>query len=149
MASAPQPAKTVLIVEDDDMTCEALRCILESEGYPVAVAANGREALNYLYRNSRPLLILLDLMMPVMNGWEFRRQQKRDPALAGIPVVVCSAVGDIQQEVALIQPAGCLQKPIEAGQLLDTVRRLCPDGPGQPSPDAGRKCVSNHSGQQA
>jgi CheY-like chemotaxis protein len=123
---APQPGKKVLIVEDDDTTREALSCILERAGYSVAAVANGREAINYLHRNhGRPQLIILDLMMPVMNGWEFRRQQRHDPALAAIPVVVCSAVGDIQQEVSLIGAVDCIQKPIDTDQLLNAVRRIC------------------------
>lgn len=125
MVAAQPGARTVLIVEDDNSTREVLQSILEAEGYHVASVANGREAINYLHRNGRPCLILLDLMMPVMNGWEFRSQQKRDPALAAIPVVVCSAIGDIQQEVSLIGAQGCLQKPIDTEQLLNTVSRFC------------------------
>ena len=125
MIAAKATDMNVLIVEDDDLTREALESILTSHGYTAAGVANGREAINYLHRNPRPDLILLDMMMPVMNGWEFRSQQKRDPELAPIPVVVCSAVGDIQQEVSLVGAEGCLQKPINADQLLDTVRHFC------------------------
>jgi len=125
MRSGHEDAKSVLIVEDDDLTREALRSMVEKNGYPTEAVANGREALNYLHRNGRPGLILLDLMMPVMNGWEFRSQQRHDPALARIPVVVCSAVGDIQQEVSLIGADGCLKKPIDTRELLDTVRHFC------------------------
>ncbi len=126
------PAETqVLIVEDDDLTRAALQTAVEAGGYSTAVAANGREALNYLLRNGRPRLILLDLMMPVMSGWEFRHEQRHDPALASIPVVVCSAAGDLQQEVSLLGAAGCLQKPIDFPQLVATVRSFCgpPDSP--------------------
>jgi CheY-like chemotaxis protein len=125
MIAAKATDMNVLIVEDDDLTREALESILTSNGCTAAGVANGREAINYLHRNPRPDLILLDMMMPVMNGWEFRSQQKRDPELAPIPVVVCSAVGDIQQEVSLVGAEGCLQKPINADQLLDTVRHFC------------------------
>jgi CheY-like chemotaxis protein len=117
--------KTVLIVEDDETARKALKVLLESEGYLVGTAANGREAVNYLLRNGRPGLILLDLMMPVMSGWEFRKEQKRDSALASIPVVVCSAAGDLQQEVALLGASGCLQKPIDSERLLEMVRSFC------------------------
>jgi CheY-like chemotaxis protein len=120
-----QRPKRVLIVEDDDLTRASLRSVLESEGFPADGVANGREAINYLHRNARPGLILLDLMMPVMNGWEFRSQQRHDPALAPIPVVVVSASGDLEQEVVLLGANGCLQKPIDRGQLVETVRRFC------------------------
>jgi CheY-like chemotaxis protein len=125
MRGTSQSRAQVLIVEDDDLTRDALRSVLEAEGYAVATAANGREAYNFLLRNGRPGLILLDLMMPVMSGWEFRHEQKRDPGLARIPVVVCSAAGDLQQEVSLLGAAGYLQKPIEPGHLLDMVRSFC------------------------
>jgi CheY-like chemotaxis protein len=124
--TAEQPARNeVLLVEDDSLTRDMLQGLLEREGFVVAAVANGREALNYLYRNHRPCLILLDLMMPVMNGWEFRTLQKRDPDLARIPVIVCSAAGDLHQEVSLMGAQGCLQKPVDPDSLLAAVRRFC------------------------
>jgi CheY-like chemotaxis protein len=126
MAPAPSVGASVLIVEDDDLTRDAFQSILEAAGFSVATVANGREALNYLLRNPHPRLILLDLMMPVMNGWEFRHEQKRAAELARIPVLVCSGAGDLQQEVTLLGAAGCLQKPIEPAHLVDTIRRLLP-----------------------
>jgi CheY-like chemotaxis protein len=125
MTGALKSGVQVLIVDDDDLTRNALQSIVEGEGYPAATAANGREAFNYLLRNVQPRLILLDLMMPVMSGWEFRYEQRRDPTLARIPVVVCSGAGDLEQEVSLLGAAGCLKKPIDAGRLVDTVRSFC------------------------
>jgi CheY-like chemotaxis protein len=125
MATAPAAAVDVLIVEDDGLTRDMLQGFLEKEGFRAAGVANGREAINFLYRNPRPGLILLDLMMPVMSGWEFRTLQKRDPDLARIPVVVCSAAGDLQQEVSLMGAAGCLQKPVDPARLVATIRRFC------------------------
>jgi CheY-like chemotaxis protein len=125
MGAGQQGGKTVLIVEDDGETRAALQAILESEGHRVAAVTNGREAINYLHRSERPGLILLDLMMPVMSGWEFRSLQRRDPGLSSIPVVVCSAADDLEQEVSLLGAAGCLQKPINAGQLLAFAARFC------------------------
>jgi CheY-like chemotaxis protein len=122
MPAAPQLLTDVLIVDDDESTRQALQMILEANGFRTAGAANGREALNYLRRNPPPRVILLDLMMPVMNGWEFRTLQRRDPALADIPVVVFSAVGDIEEEAALIGAAHSLHKPIDPDQLVNTVR---------------------------
>src|SRR5580765_7790969 len=82
---------SILLVEDDFDMRDALIPILEYAGHHVVGAANGREALEQLRAGPKPSLILLDLMMPVMNGTEFRAEQLRDPALASIPVVVVSA----------------------------------------------------------
>jgi CheY-like chemotaxis protein len=90
---------TILIVEDESRIRAVLTEILEDEGYPVASARNGLEALTYLRQQAdRPHLILLDLGMPVMTGWEFRAEQQRDPTLAGIPVIVMSALPDLDQK---------------------------------------------------
>src|SRR5947209_13870316 len=78
------PPKHILIVDDDAATRTAMTLVLEGTGYRVASASDGREALDYLQRSERPDLILLDLMMPRMDGWQFRDQQWRSPALASI-----------------------------------------------------------------
>src|SRR5262245_13335746 len=85
--------RLVLIVDDDHDIREALSQVLGDEGWVVATAADGREALDYLdaHRDALPEVILLDLMMPVMSGGEFRAEQLKDPSLAPIPVVVISA----------------------------------------------------------
>src|SRR5689334_6104245 len=79
---------TILVVDDDEDILEALRDLLRDEGYDVVAARDGRTALERLRGGLRPRLILLDLMMPTMNGYEFRREQRADPALAGIPTIV-------------------------------------------------------------
>jgi CheY-like chemotaxis protein len=113
---------TVMVVEDDALIREIVVQILAAEGFTSIVARNGAEALHRL-RDGRvhPALILLDLMMPVMNGWEFRAEQLKDPALAGIPVVVMSASGgdDVPAEAHV-------GKPFEIDVLLDTVSRFAP-----------------------
>lgn len=81
----------VLIVDDDAAMREALCDTLELQGHQTNMVANGREALEHLGRFAPPCLILLDLMMPLMNGWEFREAQLKDPQISGIPVVVISA----------------------------------------------------------
>jgi CheY-like chemotaxis protein len=86
-------------------------------------ASNGRQALEYLQTGKPTCLILLDLMMPVMNGWEFRKQQLRDAAIASIPVVVLSAHDS--GERADLSPDGFLRKPIDAEELLSTVAKFC------------------------
>jgi CheY-like chemotaxis protein len=92
----------------------------------VVWAANGHEALARLH-GGRPMpgLILLDLMMPVMDGWEFLVAQQDDPALARIPVIVISADHALRHEVAQLEVAGYLPKPFEYDALLDTVQRYC------------------------
>jgi CheY-like chemotaxis protein len=113
----------ILIVEDDAITREAMSMVLEGEGYAVTGAAHGREALDRLRQGPLPDLILLDLMMPVMDGWEFRAAQRQDPALAGIPVMVVSAASDAPQKAVALGAAGFLGKPVELDVLLDAVQR--------------------------
>jgi CheY-like chemotaxis protein len=118
-----QDTRTILVVEDDAATRDALAMVLAAEGYSVVGAANGQEALSRLHTAPRPDLILLDLMMPVMDGWQFRREQAQDPALAGIPVVVLSADSNVQQKAASLHAAGYLQKPVDIENLLDAIGR--------------------------
>jgi CheY-like chemotaxis protein len=127
--SSSRPA--VLIVEDDPDARDALAIILEEAGYEVLCAGDGAEALGRLGdRQGRCNLILLDLMMPVMNGWDFRRKQKAAPALAGIPVVLMSAGARLAAATGELDAAGYVSKPVEVDDLLDTVRRHCPLGAG-------------------
>ena len=125
MVSASQAGAGILIVEDDFDVRDMLSLVLQNEGYSVATAANGREAIEYLRGGAAPCLILLDLMMPVMNGWEFRTVQQQDPSLSPIPVVVLSADGRIQEKAASIDAASYLKKPIEFDLLLDTIKHYC------------------------
>jgi CheY-like chemotaxis protein len=120
--------KRVLIVEDNEVTRDLMTLILESDGYQVSTAANGRSALERLRGGDRPSVILLDLMMPVMDGWQFREEQRRDRALADIPVVVCTAAGESAEKTAL-GVGELLKKPVEADDLLAAVRRLCGGDP--------------------
>lgn len=115
----------ILLVEDDFAIRETVADVLESEGFEVACVANGREALSRLGEDgsARPGVILLDLMMPVMDGWEFRTAQRSDPRLAGIPVVVLSA--GAEGSLARLAPAAYLPKPFELDRLLDVVGRYC------------------------
>ena len=115
----------VFIVDDDFGIRDAFREILEDEGYRVASAANGRAALEELRRCGPPCVILLDLMMPVMDGWQFRVEQQRDPQLAEIPVVVVSADSQVKQKARALKAAGYLQKPIEMDTLLATIGHYC------------------------
>jgi CheY-like chemotaxis protein len=115
-----------MVVEDDLAIRESLVELLEEEGYAVLSAPNGREALEMLRRSaplSLPCLILLDLMMPVMDGWQFRREQRSDPELGKIPVVVITAAGE--QQAASIQANLILQKPVRVERVLGAVQRFC------------------------
>jgi CheY-like chemotaxis protein len=111
----------ILLVEDDTDTREGLRELLGREGYHVVEACNGQEALDWLRANGQVRLILLDVMMPVMGGAEFRRHQQKDPALAEIPVVALTAAGE---NVAMaLSPSGHLAKPFDLDRLLELIRR--------------------------
>ena len=119
---------SVLVVEDDPELLRSLSEVLQSEGYPVACARHGLEALGRLRGGVRPSLILLDLMMPIMNGWQFRYEQRQDSDLAKIPVVVVSAKSDSQQHAAWLEADGYISKPINMDLLLDTLHRYCDNG---------------------
>lgn len=115
----------VLVVEDDLWVRDMLREVLENEGYEVTPAANGREALALLRGPARAQVILLDLSMPVMDGWQFRDEQCSDPALSHIPVVVVSADGDLEEGVRGLAAAEVLAKPFTRERLLAAVGRFC------------------------
>ncbi len=123
--AAPHTGKRVLLVEDDFLLREMLTMLLAGEGYMVATAADGEDALRRLRTYERPDLILLDLMMPHMDGWRFRQEQQRDPNLAPIPVVVFSAAGDVERKSSALAARSYLQKPVESRTLLDTVHTCC------------------------
>ena len=118
----------ILIVEDENPIREVITEILEEEGYRVASATNGLEALTYLQQHAHPHLILLDLGMPIMTGWEFREHQQRDLSLANIPVVVMSALPDLPRKAAALNVADCLDKPVNLDTLLGTVARYVSAG---------------------
>ena len=115
----------ILIVEDDSALREALAQVLSDEGYELLSARDGLEAVNCLKKGNRPDIILLDLSMPVVNGWEFRMFQKRDPELARIPVVLITAGGYTQEEVAWLEPAALIPKPVDLSLLLSVIQRFC------------------------
>ncbi|MEO8177899.1 MAG: response regulator [Deltaproteobacteria bacterium] len=115
----------ILIVDDDPDIREALAELLEAEGYRCTNAANGREALDYLRAQPSPDLILLDLMMPVMDGFEFRSAQLELERLREIPVVVISASGRSRHAARDLGAADYLEKPIHIPLLLQKVRTIC------------------------
>lgn len=115
------PRRSVLVVEDDEDIRAAIAEILEGEGYEVAIAANGSEALEELQHMPRPCLILLDLMMPVMNGHEFLGRIREMPRMQAVPVLVLTAVSTEAPPGA----RGLLRKPFIVEELLDAVVGLC------------------------
>ena len=113
----------ILVVEDNDDVREMMAVTLELEGHEVATAANGRDALNQLRAGGRPCVILLDLMMPVMNGWEFSQAIERDPILKAVPIVIVSAA--TTELIHRTAAAAYLPKPLDMDELLDVVGGLC------------------------
>ena len=111
----------ILVVEDDASTRSALCDFLQLEGYRVESVSDGVEALDYVHRHRRPCLIILDLMMPRMDGWQFRSEQQRDPDLAKCRVVVVSA--SIKDRT--IDAEFVLQKPLDLDSLLNVVAEFC------------------------
>jgi CheY-like chemotaxis protein len=122
----PNISPSIMVVDDDAGIREALTDILEDEGYVVTSAPDGLAALEMLREQQmRPRLVLLDLMMPRMNGWQFRAEQRQDPDLAAIPVVVISASGNAREQSQVLGAAEYLPKPIEFDQLVGIVERYC------------------------
>ncbi len=116
---------SVLIVDDDTDVRQALSELLEDEGYRVEGAADGRDALAKLRQGLRPAVILLDLMMPGMNGWDFRQEQLDDPELRHLPVVVVTASGRNPDDIRTqLGPVEVVAKPIQPTELIDLVERL-------------------------
>jgi CheY-like chemotaxis protein len=113
----------VLIVEDDQVIRELLKEALEMEGYTTHTVTNGKEALHALKEILNPCVILLDLMMPVMNGWQFLESKNNDNALAPIPVVVMTAASN--GKLRLIDTEGLMRKPIDLAVLTNWVQRFC------------------------
>lgn len=120
--------KWILLVEDDRDILFAIQDLLETEGYEVRCAQNGLEALELLLKiettENFPSLILLDLMMPIKDGFQFRQEQLQNPALAPIPVVVMSADGQVEKKLQRIQTTNYIKKPIDLDLLLSTVARF-------------------------
>jgi CheY-like chemotaxis protein len=118
-------AKHILIVEDDHDVAQSVAEVLEASGYGTGIAANGLEALDYLQTHTQTDLILLDMMMPVMDGWQFREEQRKLPAFDSIPVVIVTADGNARGKAEAIQAAGLVSKPVTIDGLLNEVERIC------------------------
>lgn len=130
MVDAKSGGKVVLVVEDDEDIRSSLRAILEMEGYRPREASSGREALEHLARDRGVDLILLDLMMPEMDGWEFRARQLGDPRIARIPVVVVSGAGAMADDISELRVAAFLRKPVDPEELAQVVHDQIAEPPG-------------------
>jgi CheY-like chemotaxis protein len=115
----------ILLVEDDRDVRDAMVEALQEAGYTVQAAEDGREALRLLRERHLPRVILLDLMMPNMDGFEFRAEQKKRAEWAQIPVVVITAEGRVDEQAPAIDTAGHLPKPIKLERLLEVARAHC------------------------
>lgn len=116
----------ILLIEDDRDIGQTISEVLEQEGYGVIVATDGHQALDYLRGAAQqPRVIVLDLMMPVMDGWAFRAEQRKLAASRSVPVLIVSADGNMRRNTDDIGAAGYLRKPFDIEQLLDALARLC------------------------
>jgi CheY-like chemotaxis protein len=119
---AMTPNRRVLVIDDDIDIRVLLELLFEHAGYTVVTAANGMEGLQAA-RLARPSVIVLDLMMPVMDGREFRLRQVADPELAGIPVIITSAAFNLAQRTDGLDPIAVLPKPLDFDALVSAVAR--------------------------
>jgi CheY-like chemotaxis protein len=115
----------VLVVEDDPDCRDAVGFILENAGYDVVAAENGKVALDRLREAEGPCVIVLDLMMPVMDGYRFRAEQLRDDELATLPVVIMSGAGRIDERAQQLGVQDYVSKPVEPEHLLSMLGRYC------------------------
>jgi CheY-like chemotaxis protein len=116
-------AASVLVVDDDPNLVHLMSKFLKLEGFAPVPAGNGKEALAYLRSGGDVSVILLDLRMPVMDGWAFRREQQGDPGIAGIPIVVLSGVE--VDRLHELDAAASFSKPVSFPEVVGVIRRLC------------------------
>ena len=117
----PSP-KDVLVVEDEPYLCDLIADVLEAEGHTTRKASNGLDALE-MVAERKPELVLLDLMMPVMDGWEFMTELRANPAWRDVPVVIITAVYDVAKSQNITEARAVITKPFDIEQLSDVVRR--------------------------
>jgi CheY-like chemotaxis protein len=125
--NAAVPGGTILVVDDEPDVRETLCETLEYEGYVAVQAANGRDALEYLRQNPAPCLVLLDLMMPVMNGYDFLEAIRNEPRLLPVSILIVSAAAREQIDAAAKSSGavGVLAKPLQLKALLTAVEQYC------------------------
>lgn len=122
----PKDPATILLVDDDPAILDAVTDFLTEEGFKVVSAMNGAEGLSVLRAGLAADAILLDVMMPLMDGWDFRATQLADPALRDIPIVVISACGFAPETIRQqFRPYDVFAKPLELRHFLHTLREVC------------------------
>lgn len=121
----PDHEHSILVVDDQTDSSDAVGLMLEHHGLKVRIAHNGEEALAVLQRGLRPCLVVVDLMMPKMDGWEFRQRQLSDPQFATIPVVMMSGYPNAQKAASTLGVRTVLKKPLSPDRLLSLVNRHC------------------------
>ena len=119
------PHDYVLVIDDDADLRESIGAALTAAGFAFDTASDGVDALRRLRGGTQPCVVLLDLMMPRMSGFEVRSAMKADPALASIPVVVVTGAGPLADRHAAALEAQILRKPVQLRDLLDAVTRHC------------------------
>lgn len=130
----------ILLVEDDRDVRDSIAEVLEEEGYRVTLAKTGVDAIEQLGKSHRlPAAIVLDLRMPVMDGWEFWSLQQGHQAWASIPVVVISADTNAKDKASALHPVACLRKPLDIDELLGILAHLAAEQAGDLQP-GGAKC---------
>jgi CheY-like chemotaxis protein len=120
--------RTVLVVDDEALIAMALEAALEDEGYRVVTAANGKQGLERLAEAPCPDIVLLDMMMPVMNGPAMLKAMAADPSLRGIPVIVMSSLPEETIRARSIGIVAILRKPYTADEVLGAIARVVRDG---------------------
>ncbi len=125
MTGAALSFGSILVVDDDQDLRETVTTALADEGYQVIGVGSAREALAHLREGKPPSLILLDMMMPGMDGWELRLELRKQPATAEIPVVILSAHGDVRDAALALGAADYLRKPVRIESLLEVAERYC------------------------
>jgi two-component system response regulator MprA len=118
-------AHSVLLVEDDEDLSEALQGLLTSQGFDVICARDGLDAVRLLWRGLQPCLILLDLMLPRIDGFAFREYQRTNPPWNDIPIIVISALDDVADRRVELQPLVWFKKPLDVDALAAAVARYC------------------------
>jgi two-component system, sensor histidine kinase and response regulator len=123
-AETARPSKTILLIDDDPGVRLGTAAFLEDEGFSVIPASTGADALLILMHMDPPDLIVLDLILPLMSGWDVSAELAKDERLARVPVIIYSGVVDPKEAAVLrVQPENCVRKPVRPDQLLAVVRR--------------------------
>ncbi|HEV3260052.1 MAG TPA: response regulator [Gemmataceae bacterium] len=124
MSSATPGGKTILVVEDDDTTRQALGSALREAGYAAVLVEDGRQALDWLWIHTAPDLVLLDMMLPVLDGWHFLQLLRQQGPTIATPIIIATAAVISRELVRSHGCAGLVQKPIETGELLQEIERV-------------------------